>query len=267
MACRRPIAISASLISPTDYQHVKLKGLYGTYDHALEWLKSPKISAKPKTILWLGSSLGNFTRADVPPFLKGFRAALQPGDSMLIGIDSCKEPERVYSEYALDCIYLACSLTIPFLKEAYNDSEGVTRAFTLNGLMNANRILGTEAFKPDEWEHCGEFVEKDGYHRAFVSPLKDVVIDGVQLKKGERIRIEESWKFSTEEIEHLWSEAGLVPTTVFSTSRGDYGMFYLPSCIMAVILNRSRTTLCLQAPVLLPDHSGTVRIKTCPISC
>jgi uncharacterized SAM-dependent methyltransferase len=85
-----------------DYQHVKLKGLYGTYDHALEWLKSPKISAKPKTILWLGSSLGNFTRADVPPFLKGFRAALQPGDSMLIGIDSCKEPERVFSEYGLD---------------------------------------------------------------------------------------------------------------------------------------------------------------------
>ncbi|KAJ4352528.1 uncharacterized protein N0V89_007877 [Didymosphaeria variabile] len=192
---------------PTNYQHVKLKGLYGTYDHALEWLKSPKISAKPKFMLWLGSSLGNFNRADVPPFLSGFRDALQPGDTMLIGIDSCKDPKRVF--------------------QAYNDSEGVTRDFTLNGLKNANRILGTEAFKLDEWEHRGEFVEKDGYHRAFVSPLKDVVIDGVQLKKGERIRIEESWKFSTEEIEHLWSAAGLVPNTVFSTSRGDYGLHFV----------------------------------------
>jgi uncharacterized SAM-dependent methyltransferase len=82
-----------------DYQHVKLKGLYGTYDHALDWLKSPKIRTKPKTILWLGSSLGNFTRSEVPPFLNGFRDALQPGDSMLIGIDSCKDPERVYRKF------------------------------------------------------------------------------------------------------------------------------------------------------------------------
>lgn len=99
MARRRPVAISLVLISSIDYQHVKLKGLYGTYDHALEWLKTSKISAKPKAILWLGSSLGNFTRADVPPFLTGFREALQPGDTMLIGIDSCKDPGRVFREH------------------------------------------------------------------------------------------------------------------------------------------------------------------------
>ena len=119
---------------------------------------------------------------------------------------------------------LLYSLSI-FFTGAYNDSEGVTRAFTLNGLKNANRILGTEAFKADEWDAFGEFVEEDGYHRAFVSPLKDVVIDGVELKKGERIRIEESWKFSAEEIQHLWNESGLVANTVFPTSRGDYGTY------------------------------------------
>lgn len=210
----------------TDYQHVKLKGLYGTYDHALEWLKSPKISAKPKTILWLGSSLGNFTRADVPPFLSGFCEALQPGDAMLIGIDSCKEPERVFCKYCWHwCLSNNCLLFSLLSKDAYNDSEGVTRNFTLNGLKNANRILGTEAFKLDEWDAFGEFVEKDGYHRAFVSPLKDVIVDGVELKKGERIRIEESWKFSADEIDRLWNESGLVANTVFGTSRGDYGMY------------------------------------------
>jgi uncharacterized SAM-dependent methyltransferase len=75
------------------YKHVKCFGLYGTYDDALEWLKTPEIEAKPKTILWLGSSLGNFKRHEVPPFLAGFGAALQTGDTMLIGIDSCKDPE------------------------------------------------------------------------------------------------------------------------------------------------------------------------------
>jgi hypothetical protein len=75
------------------YKHVKCFGLYGTYDDALEWLKTPEVEAKPKTILWLGSSLGNFKRHEVPPFLAGFGAVLQTGDTMLIGIDSCKDPE------------------------------------------------------------------------------------------------------------------------------------------------------------------------------
>lgn len=75
------------------YKHVKCFGLHGTYDDALGWLKSPAIEAKPKTILWLGSSLGNFKRHEVPPFLTGFGQVLQTGDTMLIGIDSCKDAE------------------------------------------------------------------------------------------------------------------------------------------------------------------------------
>lgn len=78
------------------YSHVKCFGLHGTYDDALEWLKSPAVEAKPKTILWLGSSLGNFKRHEVPPFLAGFGRVLQTGDTMLIGIDSCKDPEVFY---------------------------------------------------------------------------------------------------------------------------------------------------------------------------
>lgn len=87
--------------------------------------------------------------------------------------------------------------------------------------------MGSEVFKPDEWDAFGEFVEESGYHRAFVTPLKDVEIDGVQIKKGERIRIEESWKFSAEEIQQLWNQAGLAANTVFGISRGDYGTFCL----------------------------------------
>jgi uncharacterized SAM-dependent methyltransferase len=79
------------------YRHIKCFGLHGTYDDALEWLKSPEVEAKPKTILWLGSSLGNFKRHEVPPFLSGFGDALQIDDTMLIGIDSCKDPEVYYS--------------------------------------------------------------------------------------------------------------------------------------------------------------------------
>lgn len=177
--------------------------MHGTYDHALEWLKSPKISAKPKTILWLGSSLGNFERHEVPPFLSGFTAAIQPGDTMLIGIDSCKDNDRVY--------------------HAYNDRDNVTHRFTLNGLKHANRLMGDTVFHPDEWEASGEYDAKKGCHRAWVSPTKDINIDGVQIKKGEKIRIEESYKYSREEIQQLWQGAGLVEDTIWSNASADYG--------------------------------------------
>lgn len=174
-------------------------------------MQSSRIKDKPKTILWLGSSLGNFRREEVPPFLTGFRNALQPGDTMLIGIDSCKHPERVF--------------------HAYNDRDNVTHDFTLNGLKHANRIMGYTAFQLEDWEAIGAYNEKAGGHQAFVSPLKDVEIDGIPISKGERIRIEESYKYSREEVQRLWDEAGLVANTIWSNSRGDYGKrgFVLPS--------------------------------------
>jgi uncharacterized SAM-dependent methyltransferase len=125
---------------------------------------------------------------------------------MLIGVDACKDPERVF--------------------HAYNDRDGVTREFTLNGLKHANRIMGGTVFDPEKWEAVGQYNETVGGHQAFVSPLVDVEIDGVQISKGERIRIEESYKYSIEETEHLWAEAGLVENTVFSNSKGNYGMCY-----------------------------------------
>ncbi|KAF2690520.1 hypothetical protein K458DRAFT_413301 [Lentithecium fluviatile CBS 122367] len=193
---------------PTEgYKHVKCYGLHGTYDHALEWLKSPQIKDRPKTILWLGSSLGNIKRHEVAPFLAGFCDAISTGDTMLIGIDSCKESDRVF--------------------HAYNDHEGVTREFTLNGLKHANRIMGDTVFDPENWDAVGRYNDNLGGHQAFVAPLRDVDVDGVQIPKGERIRIEESYKYSTEEIEHLWAEAGLIGNTVFSNSKGNYGLHFV----------------------------------------
>ncbi|KAF2845455.1 hypothetical protein T440DRAFT_511537 [Plenodomus tracheiphilus IPT5] len=193
---------------PTEgYQHVRCFGLYGTYDNALEWLKSSDAKAKPKTILWLGSSLGNFKRHEVPPFLSGFGEVMQAGDAMLIGIDSCKDPERVY--------------------HAYNDREGVTHQFILNGLKHANEVMGEQAFHLDEWEAVGEYDRDAGRHHAFVSPRKDVVVDGVRIPKGERIRVEESYKYSREEVKELWEGAKLAENTVWANTRGDYGLHFV----------------------------------------
>jgi L-histidine Nalpha-methyltransferase / hercynylcysteine S-oxide synthase len=168
-------------------------------------MKSSHVRGRPKTILWLGSSIGNFRRQEAAPFLAGFREAIQPGDTMLIAIDSCKEPERVF--------------------HAYNDKEDVTHEFVMNGLKHANDIMGKEVFQIENWEVIGEYDEAAGRHHAFVSPLKDTVIDNVTILRGERIRIEESYKYSRDEIIHLWERAGLMENTVWHNAKGDYGKF------------------------------------------
>lgn len=162
------------------FTHVKCFGLWGTYDDGLEWLKSPENAEKPKTILSLGSSIGNFTRQEAVDFVGQFAAILQPNDSFVIGLDACQDPDKVY--------------------HAYNDRDGITHRFTMNGLHHANRLLGRESFATDDWEAIGEYDQGDERHRAFVVPRKDLQVEGVSLRQGEKIRIEESYKYNRKQV-------------------------------------------------------------------
>lgn len=42
------------------FEHVRCHGLHGTYDDGLEWLKLPENSSRPKCVMSLGSSIGEF---------------------------------------------------------------------------------------------------------------------------------------------------------------------------------------------------------------
>lgn len=181
------------------FKHVKCFGLWGTYDDGLEWLKTGENADKPKTILSLGSStytkhplawlnvidflpvgIGNFTRPEAEGFVSQFADILKPDDSFVIGLDACQDPDKVY--------------------HAYNDRDGVTHRFTMNGLQHANRLLGREAFCTDDWEAVGEYDQVGERHRAFVVPKKDLQVEGVSLKQGEKIRIEESYKYNHKQV-------------------------------------------------------------------
>lgn len=194
-----------SAVPNRTYQHVKCFGLHGTYADGLEWLKRPEIAAQSKSILSLGSSIGNFKRHEAAAFLRELAGILQAGDTMLIGIDACKDSEKVF--------------------HAYNDKDGLTHQFILNGLLHANRLIGTDCFKVEDWKVIGGYDSLAGRHHAFVSPLKDVTIDDVHVREGERIRIEESYKWSQEGTARLWEAAGLVEGGKWSNGLGDYGQY------------------------------------------
>lgn len=200
-----PVELERTLAAVPEgtFKHVKCYGLLGTYDDGLAWLKEPKNITKPKTILSLGSSIGNFPRDDAAEFLRSFADFLGPRDNFLLGLDACTDPDRVY--------------------HAYNDRDGLTHQFILNGLLSANEYLGYEAFRTPDWEVIGEYDQEAGRHHAFVVPKKDIEVEGVKLTAGERIRIEESYKYDAAQSEALWSASRLSEGVKWTNSTGDYG--------------------------------------------
>lgn len=101
--------------------------------------------------------------------------------------------------------------------------------FILNGLENANEILGEEAFNPDEWMVIGEYVYdvEGGRHQAFLAPTRPTDVLGSRIMPHERVWIEQSLKYSEEEKTKLWKLAGL--TEMGYWSRGDeYGRSHSP---------------------------------------
>ncbi|KAL1843374.1 hypothetical protein VTJ49DRAFT_1961 [Mycothermus thermophilus] len=200
--------LERTLAQLPQYKHVRAHGLLGTYDDGCRWLKDPAIAARQKCILSLGSSVGNFDRSDAAAFLKTFADALNPGDTMLIGLDACSDPARVY--------------------HAYNDKLGLTHQFILNGLRHANRVLGETAFIESDWEVIGEYVydAKGGRHQAFYSPKRDTVVRGELIRAHERIQVEQSLKYSPAEAEKLWKGAGMKEIAQWRL-RDEYGLHML----------------------------------------
>ncbi|EMC91772.1 hypothetical protein BAUCODRAFT_116776 [Baudoinia panamericana UAMH 10762] len=199
--------LERTLADVPKYRYVRCQGLLGTYDDGFAWLQKDENASKSKTVLSMGSSIGNFPRDEAADFVRQITSALGPQDMLLIGVDACQDPQKVF--------------------HAYNDSEGVTHEFTANGLKHANRLLGYEAFKLDDWEIIGEYDNSRGGHRAFVIPRIDVEVEGILLKKGERIRIEESYKYSKTQANELWRASGVQEATIFSNDASTYALHLL----------------------------------------
>ncbi|KAK8118994.1 uncharacterized protein PG998_003620 [Apiospora kogelbergensis] len=196
------------------FRHVRTHGLLGTYDDGREWLKTPSIARRRKCVMSLGSSIGNFHRHEAAEFLKGFTEVLEPADTIVIGLDSCTNPSKVY--------------------HAYNDSQGITHQFILNGLRHANEVLGSEEFRLEDWEVIGEYVYdiEGGRHQAFYSPVRDTKVLGETIKAHERIQVEQSLKYSKDGMQNLWRAAGVVESDRWMVDGDEYGepFVFFPFC-------------------------------------
>ena len=90
------------------------------------------LPSERRLVLYIGSSIGNFEPGESLMLLERVRAALDPGDCLLLGVDLVKD-EAV-------------------LQAAYDDAAGVTAAFNRNVLVRLNRELDAD-FHPETFAH------------------------------------------------------------------------------------------------------------------
>ncbi|KAK4938800.1 hypothetical protein LTR10_020807 [Elasticomyces elasticus] len=197
-------------IKPEEFQYVRCHGLFGSYDDGLDWLRSSAMSSKPRCIMSLGSTLGGFDLPESAKFLSQFANLPGPPSSdgnstlMLIGLDGCLDGKKVWS--------------------AYNDSEHRNERFIRNVMTHANRVLGQEIFRQEDWEHRGKWNAELKRHEQYLIPKKDVDFEGHCLRAGEEVFVVASQKYGAEERETLWQHSGLRPLKEWHTQSHGYGL-------------------------------------------
>ncbi|TVY75742.1 Ergothioneine biosynthesis protein [Lachnellula suecica] len=128
--------------------------------------------------------------------------------------------------------------------------------FILNGLLNANKILGEQVFNLEDWDVIGEYVydAEGGRHQAFYSPNKDVVFKDVIFKAEERIQVEQSLKYSAEGARQLWENAGLQEIRKWSASSEAYNYLYHVPGFILLFGPADHAMKVTQSAALLPSN-------------
>jgi len=157
-----------------------------------------------------GSSIGNFTPDAALSFLKRVKRHVGEDGGLLIGVDLKKD--------------------VAVLNRAYNDSEGITAEFNLNVLNHINEVYQGN-FDLAKFRHRAAYNESLGCIQMFVTSTCDQVVDlageSFQLRAGEEIHTENSFKYSEVEFRALCRQAGFAHDRFWTDERQWFGVFYV----------------------------------------
>ena len=193
-----PLDVSADALRPAmdriraAYPHLDVHGIVGDFTRHLAHLPS----GGTRLVAFLGGTIGNLLPDERAGFLAALRAALEPGDWLLLGTDLVKDPD--------------------VLVAAYDDRAGVTAEFNRNVLRVLNRELGAD-FPVDDFAHVAvwdpdrEWIEmrlRAGRAMRVRLPGVDMVVD---FAAGEELRTEISAKFRRAGVDRELMAAGFAP--------------------------------------------------------
>lgn len=181
----RQTAVALSL----QYPQLNIVGLVGDYERDLAAMPA----GERRLVIFLGSTIGNLTRAVTDRFLRALGEQLAEGDGLLLGLDLVKAPSELHA--------------------AYNDSAGVTAEFNLNVLRVLNRELGA-TFDPSVFEHVAFYDEGAAQiemhlraRAAHAVTIRDLGLS-VSFAAGETIHTEISRKFTHADAVAMMASAG-----------------------------------------------------------
>ncbi|EXG80126.1 L-histidine N(alpha)-methyltransferase [Cryptosporangium arvum] len=162
-----------------------------------------------RMVALLGGTIGNLAPDTRAQFLGNVRAALRPGETLLLGTDLVKSPD--------------------VLLPAYDDASGVTAEFNRNVLNVLNAELGAD-FRAEAFDHVArwdaehEWVEMRLRAQQAMRvriPAVDLTVD---LHRGEEIRTEISAKFRRERVAAELDAAGFGLTRWWTDEEGRFGL-------------------------------------------
>ena len=165
---------------------------------------SPAHPGERRMVLYIGSSIGNFEPHQAAQLLEGIRAALEPGDSLLLGVDLRKD-ERI-------------------LLAAYDDAAGITARFNLNLLARLNRELAAD-FDLETFAHRAVWNTTESrmemhLESLVAQPVQLSLLDlEIRFAAGERIHTENSYKYAPGQVESMLQKAGFTAESTWTDER------------------------------------------------
>lgn len=162
------------------------------------------LPSERRLLMYIGSSIGNFEPGESLLLLERIRAALDPGDCILLGVDLVKDEAVLHA--------------------AYDDGAGVTAAFNRNILARLNRELDAD-FDPTTFAHRAVWNAADRRMEMHLVSTKrqEVWLPGIDLRvkfeTGESIHTENSYKYRPGDQEALLTKAGFNPEVTWTDER------------------------------------------------
>jgi L-histidine N-alpha-methyltransferase len=160
-------------------------------------------------VAFLGGTIGNLIPAERAVFFDSVRAALTPGEWLLLGTDLVKDPE--------------------VLVRAYDDSAGVTAEFNRNVLRVLNRELDAD-FDVDAFSHRAIWdAEQEWIEMHLVAQREmDVKLPGIDqvisFAAGEPLSTEISAKFTRERVETELVASGFALDSWWTDAEGRFAL-------------------------------------------
>jgi dimethylhistidine N-methyltransferase len=187
--CYRPIDVSQAALTACERELesvCEISPICDDWERGLAKITQQRRSHQPLLLLFLGSSIGNLDRSNIPRFLCDLRSHLQPGDFFLLGADLVKDIRRML--------------------EAYDDPTGVTAAFNVNVLARMNRELDADfdlrTFAHEvRWNDRERRIEMHLLSRRAQRVYFGALDTTVHFEAGETIWTESSHKFTCGELD------------------------------------------------------------------